>query len=75
MDWALGIIGVVGFWLAGKKIWWSWWVNVACQALWVFYAVTTKQYGFLVATAVYAWVFTGNAVSWTREHREKQLDH
>jgi len=69
MDWAVTLVGLAGFWLAGRRVWWAWWVNVANQVLWAVLSLTTGQYGFLAGTAFYLWVFTGNAVRWTREHR------
>ena len=65
----LTIVGLIGFILAGKKIWWCWYVNVGCQALWFTYAIVTKQYGFIVASIVYTVVFTQNAIKWTAEHK------
>lgn len=75
-EWAwsyvLTLVGVSGFWLAGRKVWWSWWVNVGCQGLWVTYALVTAQWGFLIGVPIYLSVFVPNAVRWTREHREAQ---
>lgn len=70
-SWALGVIGVVGFILAGRKIWWAWYVNLACQGLWFAYAIVTEQLGFLISALVYTVVFTQNSIKWTREHKEK----
>lgn len=64
----LTVVGLSGFWLAGKKVWWAWYINVAAQALWATYAVVTTQYGFLVGAAVYTVVFSRNAYKWTTEH-------
>lgn len=64
----LTIIGLTGFWLAGKKVWWAWYVNIFNQALWAGYAVVTHQWGFLVGAAVYTVVFAQNAYKWTTEH-------
>jgi hypothetical protein len=71
-SWILTFAGVTGFVLAGKKIWWCWYINIACQALWVTYAVVTEQWGFIVASVVYTVVFTKNAIAWTKEHRWKK---
>ena len=68
-SWLLTAVGLTGFVLAGKKIWWCWYVNLACQGLWLAYALATKQYGFIVASAVYTVVFAQNARRWTQEHR------
>jgi hypothetical protein len=65
-------IGLIGFWLAGKKIWWCWWVNVANQILWTVFAVVTGYYAFLIGTAFYFVVFTKNAIQWTRDHFKEE---
>jgi len=69
----LTLIGVSGFVLAGRRVWWSWYVNLACQALWLAYALVTQQYGFIVAALVYSYVFAKNAILWTKEHRNKHV--
>jgi hypothetical protein len=66
----LTAVGLTGFILAGKKVWWAWYVNVGCQALWFTYAIVTEQYGFIIASMFYTVVFLKNAIAWTREHRE-----
>lgn len=71
-SWLLTIVGVTGFVLAGRKVWWCWYVNIGCQALWITYAVVTRQWGFIAASAIYTVVFTQNAIRWTTEHREKE---
>lgn len=70
-SWVLGAIGIVGFILAGKKIWWAWYVNIFNQFIWTAYSFATQQWGFLVVTGFYFVVFSRNAYLWTKEHREK----
>lgn len=65
----LTAVGLFGFWLAGKKVWWAWYVNMACQFIWLPYAIVTKQWPFIAGSAVYFLVFTRNAINWTQEHR------
>lgn len=72
-SWLLTIVGVTGFILAGRKVWWAWYINLACQVLWFAYAIVTAQYGFIAAALVYSVVFTQNAVKWTRERWEKDV--
>ena len=62
-DWAVTAVGLVGFWLSGSGVWWSWWVNVANQGLWVALALSTGQEGFLLGAAVYLVVFVSPAGS------------
>lgn len=63
----LTAVGLTGFFLAGRKVWWAWYINIGCQVLWFAYALITQQYGFIVAAFAYTFVFTQNAVKWTRE--------
>lgn len=67
-SWLLTLIGVTGFYFAGKKKWWCWYINIANQALWVAYSLITEQWGFLLGCAIYSWVFGRNALEWTRDH-------
>ena len=67
-SWIVTIVGCFGFWLGGKKIWWSWYVNIANQLAWVMFALITGYYAFLVGTAFYLTVFVRNAYLWTNEH-------
>lgn len=67
-SWVLSAIGIVGFYFAGRKIWWAWYINIANQVIWTVYAIVTEQWGFLVATAFYFAVFIKNARDWTRDH-------
>jgi len=70
----LTIVGLSGFFLAGRRVWWSWYINLACQVLWFTYAIVTQQWGFIFAAVAYSFVFTKNAISWTKEHRAKKRE-
>lgn len=71
--WILSVLGLVGFYVTGKKIWWGWWVNVGGQVVWYAYSIITQQWGFLVMTTMYTIIFTKNAIEWTKEHRAPQV--
>lgn len=64
----LTAIGLAGFFLAGRKVWWAWYVNIANQALWMTYAIVTEQWPFIVGAIAYTIVFIDNATKWTKEH-------
>lgn len=68
----LTAIGLTGFFLAGKKIWWSWYINIFNQILWLTYAWVTGQLGFWIGAIVYLSLFIKNARDWTREHYSKK---
>ena len=71
LSWVVSAIGILGFYLAGKKIWWAWYVNIANQLFWILFAFITQNWGFLLATAFYLWVFGRNAYLWTKNRNKK----
>lgn len=71
-SWLAGGIGLIGFWLSGKKVWWCWYVNVVNQVAWAAFALITGYYAFLVTAAFYFAVFSRNAYLWTKDHRVEQ---
>lgn len=71
-SWVVTIVGLVGFFFAGRRKWWSWYINLGCQVLWAVYALVSHQPAFLVSVAVYSIVFARNAHRWTTEHYRKE---
>ena len=53
----LATIGVTGLWIAATRPRIGWWFNIAAQSVWLIYAVTTQQWGFLVTAFAYAVVY------------------
>lgn len=68
-SWALTGAGLTCFWLAGRHVWWAWFVGLAAQALWLGYSLVTQQWGFLAGVVAYSIVYSKNAARWTAEHR------
>lgn len=73
-SWLLTAVGLVGFFLAGRRVWWCWYINLACQGLWFTYAIVTKQYGFVASAIVYVIVFGNNAIKWTKSHSQSKKE-
>lgn len=68
MWWSLLLtaVGVFGLYMAGRKVWWAWLIGLGAQVLWLSYAVSTQQYGFIVSAVAYGWVYGKNALAWRR---------
>jgi hypothetical protein len=66
-SWLLTAIGVTGLWMAGSKKAVGWAVGVFAQALWIAYALSTEQYGFLASALCYAFVYGRNFARWWAE--------
>lgn len=63
----LTAVGVLGLHLAGKKNRWGWAVGLGAQTLWIAYAITTRQWGFLVSAFAYGSVYARNYTAWRKE--------
>lgn len=63
-SWLLMVVGVTGMVVVGKHLWWGWAVGLAGEALWIVYAVQTKQWGFIPFALAYAVVYAKNAKDW-----------
>jgi hypothetical protein len=70
-SWVVTIVGLIGFELAGRKVWWAWYINIANQFAWVAFALITDYYAFLLGTAFYFVVFCKNAYLWTKNRNVK----
>lgn len=68
LSWVVGAVGITGFFLAGKRIWWAWYVNIGCQAIWVAFAIVSNTPAFLITALFYTIVFSKNAHHWTKDH-------
>lgn len=66
----LTAVGVFGLWLAGRKSKFGWAVGLGAQALWLSYALTTEQWGFIVSAVAYGWVYSKNFLAWRQVEQE-----
>jgi len=66
----LTAVGVFGLWLAGRKSKFGWAVGLGAQVLWLSYAITTEQWGFIVSAVAYGWVYSKNFLAWRRAELE-----
>ena len=63
----LAAIGVTGICFVGRKTIWGWLLLLFNEFLWIIYAVTTEQYGFIFAAIAYAAVYIRSYIHWSKE--------
>jgi len=63
-SWVLSLLGILCTVLIGKKYWWAWLISNCVNVLWIIFSITTKQYGFLLTSVVYAVLYWNNMVKW-----------
>ena len=56
-SYVLGAIGIAGLWIASTRPKVGWWFNIAAQAVWLTYALVTRQWGFVATAIAYAVVY------------------
>lgn len=57
-------LGIVGIILAGSKRKVGWLIGFFVQPLWIVFALTTGQYGFILNAVIYAIVYARNWIRW-----------
>lgn len=63
-SWLLTAVGCTGLLVVGAfGQSWGWAINLGSQALWITYALKTKQPGFIAGAAVYSVVYLTNLVA------------
>lgn len=67
-SWLLTAIGVTGLWFAGNKSTYGWMIGIGVQVLWIAYAISSSQYGFLFSAAAYGYMNIRNLIKWKREN-------
>lgn len=69
-SWVLAVVGVTGIFLVGRKTIWGWLVLLVNETIWIIYAITTKQYGFIVMALAYAAVYVKSYLGWRKEEND-----
>ena len=69
-SWILTFFGVTWLWLIGSGRWWAWGLCVLNECLWIVFAISTKQYGFIVAGLAYGFIDARNMLAARRRHLE-----
>lgn len=66
-SWVLAIIGVSGIFLVGRKVILGWVVLCVNEVLWIVYALSTNQYGFIFAAIAYGIVYVKSFLHWRKD--------
>lgn len=62
----LTAVGAVGLLLAGRMKRTGWLIGFGAQGLWIAYALSTHQHGFLISAAIYGSVYAKNYLAWRK---------
>ena len=66
-SYVLAASGVAAIYFIGRKRIWGWIWATLNEAMWIYYAVTTRQYGFIFAAVAYSVVYIKSYVHWKKE--------
>jgi hypothetical protein len=65
-SWILAVIGITGIFLVGQKTIRGWLILACNEFLWIGYALSTKQYGFIVMALAYMIIYIKSYREWNR---------
>lgn len=63
-SYGLALLGIGQIVLTGQKKRIGWLLGLATSCVWVAFALVTKQYGFLISSAVFASIHIRNWIEW-----------
>ena len=66
-SYVLAASGVSAIYFIGRKRIWGWIWATLNEAMWIYYAVTTRQYGFIFAAVAYSVVYIQSYLHWKKE--------
>ena len=66
-SWILAVVGCTGIFFVGRKSVQGWLLLLLNESLWVIYALTSHQYGFILASIGYKAVYIKSYRRWTNE--------
>ena len=66
MTWILSATSIIGLWLMGNQSKWGPRLGLLNQILWVYFILSTKQYGLLPGVILYTIVHIRNILKWEK---------
>jgi hypothetical protein len=70
-SWVLALSGVAAIYFIGRKQIWAWIWATFNEAMWIYYAISTKQYGFIFAAIAYSVVYVRSYRHWKDLEKEQ----
>lgn len=65
-SWALSALGITGLFFIGQRRWYGFAIGAANESLWLVYAITTQQYGFIIGAVAYGALHIRNMRKWRK---------
>lgn len=66
-SWFLALSGTAAMFVIGRKKKWGWLWFIFNELMWIIYAITTKQYGFIFGSIAYGTVAIKSYRHWKRD--------
>ena len=70
-SWVLALSGTAAIYFVGRKHIWGWIWLTFNEVMWIYYALATKQYGFIFAAVAYSIVYIKSYIHWKDLENEK----
>lgn len=69
LSWVSAAVAVSGIYLNGRKLWWSWFFNLANSAVLTVINIHFKLWGFIPLCLLTAVMYMRNAYKWHKDNK------
>jgi hypothetical protein len=73
-SWVLTAVGIAALYFAGSGRALGWAIGLGAQVLWVVYAITTHQLGFVASAFAYGFVYGRNWLRWAQQQANREQE-
>ena len=74
MDYFLSVLSVAHLWLMGNKWKYAPMFGIVVQVIWIYYSISSRQYGLLIGSCVYLLVNIRNTFKWIKESKKVSIN-
>lgn len=62
-------LGLVGAFFVGRHVYWAWLILATNSILWIWYGISSHQYGFSISSTAFCAIYLRNSRRWWMETR------
>jgi nicotinamide riboside transporter PnuC len=72
MSWVLSLVGITGLVAVGRHKWWGFAIGFGNEMLWVYFAISRREYGLILGAIMYGTVNVLNMIRWRNDGSQRK---
>lgn len=65
LEWLITVLGLASTWLLSRRNRYGWIANAASQVVWLYVAVVTRQWAFVIPSFAYGYLCIRGWIGWS----------